>query len=100
RESGINIVDFESDCCPIARWLPIGMATDTDSCSAEVILDPRASHRVRAGLQLQRFLIKFSSALRVGNGNGYKCNFFDHKQTPFSFSGFSLWMTNLFPWGS
>src|SRR5205085_12167396 len=51
-------------------------------------------------LELERFLIKLSRAFLVRNGNGNKCDFFNHMQGPFSFSGFNLCMTMLFPSGS
>src|SRR4029077_17205982 len=41
-----------------------------------------------------------SCTFLVGNGDGDKCDFFDHGHGSFSFSGFNLWIINLLPSGS
>src|SRR3979411_1595656 len=61
------------------------MTTNADGGWPDIVLDPRAFHGSRARLQLQCFLIKFSRAFFVRNGNRDKCCFLDHSQIPFSF---------------
>src|SRR5438105_9362878 len=76
------------------------MATDSDRDRTDIVFDPSALHPGFARLQLKRFLIKFPRPFFVRNGDGDKSNFLDHQHTPLWFSGFNLWIINLFPSGS
>src|SRR6266404_9955271 len=73
------------------------MTTNSDRYRSDVVLNPAAFHGRGRGFQLERFLIELSCAFLVGNGDGDKCDFFDHGHGSFSFSGFNLWIINLLP---
>src|SRR5439155_22970 len=87
----IDVIDFESNGCPVTRRFPRWMTTNSDRCRTDIVLDPRSAHRDMTRLQLERLLIKFPCALGIGNRDGNKrhlvCN---HLQTPFWSSGLSL----------
>src|SRR4030081_167928 len=68
------------------------MTTNADGGWPDIVLDPRAFHASRARLQLQCFLIKFSRAFFVRNGNGDKCYFLDHSQISFLVLGFEVYL--------
>src|SRR6266496_3433679 len=91
RDSSIDVVNFEGDCRSVARRFPRGMTANSDGDWAKVILDPCAIHLSRAGVELERFLVKFLRAFLVRHGDGNEGHFVrDHLQIPFSFSGLSL----------
>src|SRR6266699_435369 len=97
----IVILHLDRDRRSIAGGLPRRMTTDANGRRPKVVLDPRAFHRRVAWFQFEGLLIKLASAFLVRNGNGDECNFLcNHLQIPFSFSGFNLWIINLFPSGS
>src|SRR5713101_7112893 len=69
------------------------MTTDSECHRAQIIFNPGAFHRRVGRLQLECFLIEFPCALRVAYSDGDECDFVcNHLQTPFSFSGFNLWI--------
>jgi hypothetical protein len=76
-------------------WQPTPMVVGPRSYSTQ-------APSIAAGgrLQFERLLIKFPRSFFVRNSDGDKCYFFDHKHSPFSFSGFNLWIINLLPSGS
>ena len=86
----VDIVNFKRDRRSVARRFPRRMTTDADCRRPKIVLNPRAFHGGRRGFQLECFLIKLSGALGVRNGDGNKCDFFNHTQGSFSFSGFNL----------
>src|SRR6266404_8958657 len=102
RVDTVKILHFKRDRSSVARRLPSGMTANADGRRTKVVFDPRAFHRRRGWLQLERFLIKFSRAFLIRNCDGDKCDFLNHshEQIPFSFSGFNLWTINLLPSGS
>src|SRR6266540_1530452 len=97
----VDILHLERDGRSIARRLPGWMTTNANSCRTKVVFNPCAAHCGCAWRKLERFLIKFPGPLGIADSDGNKghliCN---HVQIPFSFSGFNLWMINLFPSGS
>src|SRR5947208_12573372 len=91
RDGRLDVIDFESDRCPITRRFPRRMTTNSDSDWAKIIFDPGAVHLSRTWFELEHLLIKFSGAFFVRNCYGHEGHFVcDHLQTPFSFSGLSL----------
>src|SRR5437899_3944470 len=42
RDGGIDVLDFESNRCPITRRFPSRLTTNSDRSKTELIVDPRA----------------------------------------------------------
>src|SRR5436190_24163293 len=99
-DCGVDILNLESDRCSLAGRFPSWMTTDSDCHRAQIIFNPGAFHRRVGRLQLECFLIKFPSALRVAYSDGDECDFVcNHLQTPFSLSGFTLSRSSKLPIG-
>src|SRR5437762_11270392 len=50
RDGRVNVIDFETNRCPVTRRFPRGMTTNSDRGRAKIILDPCAVHLSRTGL--------------------------------------------------